>query len=115
MKHWTTEVCDKHLAEGYKFTVFDRRGRSDNKYRACNTMGEIQEWIKERYPEDAKEMVRFALKPDSLEDQRSYTLMYYCQDGSFWVKGRVVFNREPHVPHQYWPPSDAGVVNVPKP
>ena len=114
MKHWTTEICDKHLAEGYKFTVFDRRGKSDNKYRACNTMEEIQEWIKWRYPEDSKEMVRFALKPDSLKDQRSYRLMYYCQDGTFWVKGTVVFNREPHVPHQYWPPSDAGVIDVPE-
>jgi hypothetical protein len=110
MKHWTTEICDRNLAEGYKYTVFDRRSRGENQNRACNTMREIKDWIKERYPEDAKEMVRFALKPDSLEDHRSYTLMYYCQDGTFWVKGRVVFNMEKHESYQNWGDSDAGVV-----
>ncbi len=113
MKHWTTEICDANMHLGFKYTIFDRRGHGDNKHRACNTIREVYAWIEDRYgkiPDGDKP--RWAFIPDSMVAQRSWSLMYYPEDGTFWVRGRLVVNSEPQE-GDYTPlrtPTDAGVI-----
>jgi hypothetical protein len=114
MKHWTTEICDKHLAEGYRYTVFDRHGKGKNMAAPCRTFAEVFEVLEKRYPK-LDFGSRFAFLPDSHKSPRHMSLMYYEDDGTFHCYGSLVANGEPDENYSSrtgYENTDAGVLNV---
>lgn len=108
-KHWTVELAEKVFDSGYKYAIMRRTPNfvetsEKPKMVGLNDISEFYDKFQEmsftKY-----DKVRLALKPD----RDRYTVMYYREDGSYWVVG-YLFER----PSNYKVPdlSKMGIIKV---
>lgn len=90
-EHWTETIAKEYAKQGYKYSIFDRRSKDDGYHQGINSLMEMYEFLDKAYPKmnSSSDKTRIALKPD-FDD--IFYIMYYDNDGKYWVKGKVILN-----------------------
>lgn len=82
--HWTYELANKNLIDGFKFTLIRRGGNGE--HRRFNNIWEYFNATESLFNKKI-EKSRLSLLPQ--KDGR-YFVMEYPNDGTFWVKGIII-------------------------
>jgi hypothetical protein len=87
--HWTTKNAGINKLNGWDYTFFMRHGGYNNLGHPFNKLEEVYNIVIEQYRRrnSEKERVRIALRPSRPD---GFSVMYYQEDGTYWVLGYVV-------------------------
>jgi hypothetical protein len=103
MKHWTTEAAEEWNEQGYKYTVIPTKpnsvgGEFPIKSKGVDSFREAEDFIIEQ-ANPAKERIRLGF---SSHNNNRLLMVYYPEDGSFWVVGYLILHSEMVLDKDRW-------------
>jgi hypothetical protein len=89
-KHWTLQLADEYKESGFKYAIFDRRSKGDGYHQGINNLTEMYSFLDKAYDtaKFSENKPRVALSPG--HDEKEFLIMWYPEDGSYWVRGKVI-------------------------